>query len=312
MSDENKGVDWSASVAIELKEKIEELENRLSSSEKITADSITTNQREISLLKKRIAELEKKYDLILLENVATTTYINRAEKMVKAYQNAYENKRKNDSKLKEEIAELRNKLDVWRNEANNILNELKWGKDHNYDYIRNLDDNVISNLKEVLRELIKLLMQEFNFVDIDIPIGLEKILAKLDVRSAAHTEYECISCGRLMKKGELCPICKPPENKLEIDPYQPYDNLNEPREDDKELYELYLKDNDQYYFKKITHPFTEYNNMVNLGIGEMKVKREDLQFLCERLFDHQEYEDVETTMEDRERLNQIKKVNGIE
>lgn len=31
------------------------------------------------------------------------------------------------------------------------------------------------------------------------------------VRSAAHTEYECISCGRPMKKGELCPICKPPE-----------------------------------------------------------------------------------------------------
>ena len=49
----------------------------------------------------------------------------------------------------------------------------------------------------------------------------------------------------------------------------------EPREDDKELYELYLTDNDQYYFKKTTHPFTEFNNMVNLGIGEMKVKRED-------------------------------------
>ncbi len=47
----------------------------------------------------------------------------------------------------------------------------------------------------------------------------------------------------------------------------------EPREDD--LYELYLKDGDQYYFKKTTHPFTEYNNMVNLGIGEMKMKRED-------------------------------------
>ena len=48
----------------------------------------------------------------------------------------------------------------------------------------------------------------------------------------------------------------------------------EPREDD--VYELYLKDGDQYYFKKTTHPFTEYNNMVNLGIGEMKMKREDL------------------------------------
>jgi len=34
-----------------------------------------------------------------------------------------------------------------------------------------------------------------------------------------------------------------------------------------EFYELYLKDKEQYYFKKITHPFTELNNMVHLGMG---------------------------------------------
>jgi len=48
-------------------------------------------------------------------------------------------------------------------------------------------------------------------------------------------------------------------------------------EEPSELYELYMKDKEQYYFRKTTHPFTEFNNMVHLGIGEMKTERADLE-----------------------------------
>ncbi len=68
-----------------------------------------------------------------------------------------------------------------------------------------------------------------------------------------------------------CAVCQSIEETKKI--------LNEPREDDSELYELYLQDNNQYYFKKTTHPFTEFNNMVNLGIGEIVVNRSDRQEL---------------------------------
>jgi len=50
---------------------------------------------------------------------------------------------------------------------------------------------------------------------------------------------------------------------------------SKPRENEpeKELYELYLKDKGQYYFKKINHPFTEFNNMVHLGIDQIIMDR---------------------------------------
>jgi hypothetical protein len=60
-------------------------------------------------------------------------------------------------------------------------------------------------------------------------------------------------------------------------------------EPEKELYELYLKDGGQYYFKKITHPFTEYNNMVHLAIGKIVVNRSDKQELIEGVQDKLEF-----------------------
>lgn len=48
-------------------------------------------------------------------------------------------------------------------------------------------------------------------------------------------------------------------------------------EEPLELYELYMKDKEQYYFKKTTFPFTEFNNMIHLGIGEIKIGRVDLE-----------------------------------
>lgn len=48
-------------------------------------------------------------------------------------------------------------------------------------------------------------------------------------------------------------------------------------EEPLELYELYMKDKEQYNFRKTTHPFIELNNMVNLGMGEIRVLRADLE-----------------------------------
>ncbi len=50
--------------------------------------------------------------------------------------------------------ELKNKLDVWRNEANNTLNELKEHLEQ-HDSINGLQNTIIYPIKEVLRELIK-------------------------------------------------------------------------------------------------------------------------------------------------------------
>lgn len=52
-----------------------------------------------------------------------------------------------------------------------------------------------------------------------------------------------------------------------------YRSIGEPKtEPEKELYELYLKEKGECYFRKITHPFTEYNNMVHRGIGQKLVE----------------------------------------
>lgn len=49
----------------------------------------------------------------------------------------------------------------------------------------------------------------------------------------------------------------------------------------EDLYRLYRKqkygNGNMYYLKKTTHPFTELNNMIHLGIGEIIVRRENLE-----------------------------------
>lgn len=55
----------------------------------------------------KISELEKKTELILTENKITTTYINRAEMIVKAYQKVWDNHYKVHRKGKKELSELR-------------------------------------------------------------------------------------------------------------------------------------------------------------------------------------------------------------
>lgn len=75
----------------------------------------------------------------------------------------------------------------------------------------------------------------------------------------------------------------------------------------KELYELYLKDKKQYYFKKITHPFTELNNMVHLGMGEVVATREDLKELLEMY--HEGYNSEQPAVV--EFLERIKEAWGV-
>ena len=104
---------------------------------------------------------------------------------------------------------------------------------------------------------------------------------------------------------------KPPEPKIECSELEmAHLTKDEPREDD--LYELYLKDGDQYYFKKTTHPFTEYNNMVNLGIGEVIAKREDLQWVIGYLEGWHDIYPKAIDEGEAERVKRIKEEYGIE
>lgn len=89
------------------------------------------------------------------------------------------------------------------------------------------------------------------------------------VRSAAHTEYECISCGKPMKKGDICPICKPPEPKY----YLP--DLNAPGLILSGVFKNYIE-----------------NTYKKLFPDNPPVKREDLQFLCDKMFDDLKFGDT--------------------
>ena len=132
-------------------QRISELENRLSGSEKITSDSITQDKREISLLKNRINELEKNLNEI---DDCDHGALQHFEKLIRTSQ--------------KEIAELRNhqkNTDILIREyeqAHNFqLNELK-EEDEHIKHIVNVNRTGVSNLftnygelKEVLRELFK-------------------------------------------------------------------------------------------------------------------------------------------------------------
>ncbi len=119
-----------------------------------------------------IGELEKKYDLILLENVATTTYINRAEKMVKVYQNAYENKREKDSLLKKEIAELKDSRQSHTNMIGTQMDRL-------------------TDIKEVLREFFN--EEKQNTSCIEFIAFLDGLLEELDShRDCDGLNKECL------------------------------------------------------------------------------------------------------------------------
>ena len=45
------------------------------------------------------------------------------------------------------------------------------------------------------------------------------------------------------------------------------------------LYELYLEDGGQVYFRQLYHPFKQYNNMVHLGIGQVIAERNEKETL---------------------------------
>ena len=52
---------------------------------------------------------------------------------------------------------------------------------------------------------------------------------------------------------------------------------SEPSND--KLYELYLEDGGQVYFRQLYHPFKQYNNMVHLGIGQVIAERNEKETL---------------------------------
>lgn len=98
-------------------------------------------------------------------------------------------------------------------------------------------------------------------------------ITKVEITMRKTTEPKCPICqSRISLELELeCPTCKSEIFLGELS--------NDPREDDKELFELYLTDKEQFYFKKINYPFTELNNMVHLAIGKIVVNRSDRQEL---------------------------------
>ena len=111
----------------------------------------------------KITELEKKTDLILTENVVTTTYINRAEGIVKAYQEAYEGHRKKHTYLKKELSELKDKVHTVMEDQYLLEKSIKELKDQfTNNHLDLFPDwiNDISLMKEVLQEFISVYEME--------------------------------------------------------------------------------------------------------------------------------------------------------
>lgn len=89
-----------------------------------------------------------------------------------------------------------------------------------------------------------------------------------------ETEFDCPTCESEITLKEIVDSGKKEvievyegEYEKVTDPITRVTNYLKKEPKEKELYELYLKDKEQYYFKKITHPFTELNNMVHRGMG---------------------------------------------
>lgn len=280
MSDENKGVDWSASVANELKEKIEELGKKIDAIHDTHmikyeqwADKLTAWVKDIDELKENMMTKEAHAGF-------------------------------NES-FTEQLNELKTYYNIEKNAANGTDSDWKVG----------IIDRII-NSEEVLQDHIKThkhvkekgteIVIRGQWMDVWIE-HLNRALAKLDVPKL-YTEmtptekmietqkfktdslrdgidYEKEYSDVLTKKDskkEECLLDKPHASAVSVE-RKLIEKCQCPKhkdsgDDDKELYELYLQDKDQYYFKKTTHPFTEINNMVNLGIGEMRMKREKIEF----------------------------------
>ncbi|KKL75866.1 hypothetical protein LCGC14_2050660 [marine sediment metagenome] len=163
-----------------VKEFYERFDNRCIDIECIIGLDHKSEVNNIKPFRQRIEKLEKKTDLILTENVVTTTYINRAEGIVKAYQEAYEGHRKKHTYLKKELSEL--KECISNNHRQHGLHlekqakEIKELKEHNHKGIENSIDDILvlidkrqTNIEEVLREFFKW-MEEYD--------GLPKCFAK--------------------------------------------------------------------------------------------------------------------------------------
>ncbi|KKM60584.1 hypothetical protein LCGC14_0697310 [marine sediment metagenome] len=147
-----------------VKEFYERFDNRCIDIECIIGLDHKSEVNNIKPFRQRIEKLEKKTDLILTENVVTTTYINRAEGIVKAYQEAYEGHRKKHTYLKKELSEL--KECISNNHRQHGLHlekqakEIKELKEHNHKGIENSIDDILvlidkrqTNIEEVLRDL---------------------------------------------------------------------------------------------------------------------------------------------------------------
>lgn len=135
---------------------------------------------------------------------------------------AYRNIQKDILELEKKVDDKEKNWDVinaqWESfqedleEHEQMFSELKEQVKEN---IHGIDCNSFTELrnKEVLRELGKDHIAFRDDEGYEIPVDLYNLLSKLDglAGSARQTAYECISCGRPMEKGELCPICLPEE-----------------------------------------------------------------------------------------------------
>lgn len=131
----------------------------------------------------RLTELEKKLDVVLTENIMTTKYIQRAEKVVNAYQKAYENR---GFRYKKRIEKL---------EASSAAHTEDWRRLRPFECFEILG-NSLHNQEEVLREFFNGLINHYALeerrrrTDREWTSFYKDLLDKLRAGSARQTEQE--------------------------------------------------------------------------------------------------------------------------
>lgn len=235
----------------DLKLKIEKLENDFYPEIKGLKEDYA---KEFSELKKQIAELREYVEAIDKSQADHYTNLNERFDNYKIINN------QSITELKEQIAELGDKLqkcgvkwDFRLDEQWGFITEFKEEMkifkgaviNYNHDYDR------IRQVRELLRELMKSERRVHDIGDSDYTFNehvkrIDELLEKLDSPKKIAIEPELME--RIMSHKSV------PMDKSKL------------KTEKKELYELF-KNGDEFNFKRTTHPFTEYNNMVHRGIG---------------------------------------------
>jgi len=242
-------------------------------------------------LSQKNTELEKKFEFMESEFKCTPKSFSIWVKKCK------ENKEQ-IAELSKTIVKVQDIASQKRVEIRDVLSKLKENIDNYNAKCWIPQGNRQTNIEEVLQLFIK---ECGNYLDTN---RFEYLLEKLDARSARQTDAERFpEMYEVLKKLEGKPEKKEDSRNYNFGKYKNIEVRSGTEIDfidsgkrnmefynkgyevgretgyklgkndsikkflKKELYELYLKDKGECYFKKITHPFTEYNNMIHRGMG---------------------------------------------